>query len=131
MRGYLVIANAHAGSVEQEALDAAVGVLSAAGPTEVHLPSDPAALDAALAGSPPLPAEQRRREPGQPEQPGGRQERSVQELALQDAAQQGHPDQQPRRRAHAADPPPVACRLDCPVTMVGGCRHCHHLLDAG
>jgi hypothetical protein len=50
MRGYLVIANAHAGSVEQEALDAAVGVLSAAGPTEVHLSSDPAALDAALTG---------------------------------------------------------------------------------
>jgi diacylglycerol kinase family enzyme len=50
MRRYLVIANAHAGSVEREALDAAVGVLSAAAPTEVHMSTDPAALNAALAG---------------------------------------------------------------------------------
>jgi diacylglycerol kinase family enzyme len=50
MRRYLVIANAHAGSVEREALDAAVGVLSAAAPTEVHMSTDPAALDAALTG---------------------------------------------------------------------------------
>jgi diacylglycerol kinase family enzyme len=48
MRSYLVIANAHAGSVEREALDAAVGVLSATGPTEVRVSTDPAALDAAL-----------------------------------------------------------------------------------
>jgi len=45
-----VIANAHAGRVEREALDAAVGVLSAAGPTEVHMSTDAAALDAALTG---------------------------------------------------------------------------------
>jgi diacylglycerol kinase family enzyme len=50
MRRYLVIANAHAGRVEREALDAAVGVLSAAGPTEVHMSTDAAALDAALTG---------------------------------------------------------------------------------
>jgi len=50
MPGYLVMANAHAGSVGREALDAAVGVLSAAGPTEVRMPADPAALDAALTG---------------------------------------------------------------------------------
>lgn len=50
MPGYLVLANAHAGRVRREALDAAVGVLSAAGPTEVRTPTDPAALDAALAG---------------------------------------------------------------------------------
>jgi diacylglycerol kinase family enzyme len=50
MGGYLVIANAHAGSVEREALGAAVGVLSAAGPTEVRMSTDPAALDAALTG---------------------------------------------------------------------------------
>ena len=50
MDGYLVIANAHAGSVEHEALDAAVGVLAAAGPTQVRMSSDPAALDAALTG---------------------------------------------------------------------------------
>jgi diacylglycerol kinase family enzyme len=50
MRRYLVIANAHAGSVEREALQAAVGVLSAAGPTEVHVSTDPDALDAALTG---------------------------------------------------------------------------------
>jgi diacylglycerol kinase family enzyme len=50
MRRYLVIANAHAGSVEAEVLDAAVGVLSAAGPTEVHVSTEPAALDAALTG---------------------------------------------------------------------------------
>jgi diacylglycerol kinase family enzyme len=50
MRRYQVIANAHAGSVEREALDAAVGVLSAAGPTEVHVASDPAALDGVLTG---------------------------------------------------------------------------------
>lgn len=50
MQGYLVIANAHAGSVEREALDAAVGVLSAAGPTEVRVSNDPAALDTALTG---------------------------------------------------------------------------------
>jgi diacylglycerol kinase family enzyme len=48
MRRYLVLANARAGSVEREALDAAVGVLSAAGPTEVRQPADPDALDAAL-----------------------------------------------------------------------------------
>jgi diacylglycerol kinase family enzyme len=50
MRRYLVIANAHAGSVEREALEAAVGMLSAAGPTEVHMSTDPAALDATLTG---------------------------------------------------------------------------------
>jgi diacylglycerol kinase family enzyme len=50
MRGYLVIANTHAGSVEREALDAAVGVLSAAAPTEVHMSTDVAALNAALTG---------------------------------------------------------------------------------
>lgn len=50
MGGYVVLANAHAGSVEHEALDAAVGVLAAAGPTEVRMSSDPAALDAALTG---------------------------------------------------------------------------------
>jgi diacylglycerol kinase family enzyme len=50
MGGYLVIANAHAGSVEREALDSAVGVLSAAGPTEVRMSTDPAALDTALTG---------------------------------------------------------------------------------
>ncbi|HZC99214.1 MAG TPA: diacylglycerol kinase family protein [Actinomycetes bacterium] len=50
MRRYLVIANTHAGSVEREALDAVVGVLSAAGPTEVHMSTDSAALDAALMG---------------------------------------------------------------------------------
>jgi diacylglycerol kinase family enzyme len=48
MRRYLVLANAQAGSVEREALDAVVGVLSAAGPTEVRQPADPDALDAAL-----------------------------------------------------------------------------------
>ena len=48
MDGYLVIANAHAGSVEQEALDGAVGVLSTAGPTQVHTSSDPDDLEAAL-----------------------------------------------------------------------------------
>ncbi len=48
MRRYLVIANAQAGSVEREALDAAVGVLSTAGPTEVRQAADPDALDAAL-----------------------------------------------------------------------------------
>src|SRR4029453_5639786 len=41
MGGYVVLANAHAGSVEREALDAAVGVLAAAGPTEVRMSSDP------------------------------------------------------------------------------------------
>jgi diacylglycerol kinase family enzyme len=50
MGGYLVIANAHAGSVERAALDAAVGVLSADGPTEVRMSTDPADLDAALTG---------------------------------------------------------------------------------
>jgi diacylglycerol kinase family enzyme len=50
MSGYVMLANAHAGSVEHEALDAAVGVLAAAGPTEVRMSSDPAALDAALTG---------------------------------------------------------------------------------
>jgi diacylglycerol kinase (ATP) len=50
MRRYLVLANAHAGSVEREALDAAVGVLSAAGPTEVRMSTDPTALDTALTG---------------------------------------------------------------------------------
>jgi diacylglycerol kinase family enzyme len=50
MRRYLVIANPHAGSVEREALDGAVGMLSAAGPTEVHRSAGPAALDAALTG---------------------------------------------------------------------------------
>jgi diacylglycerol kinase family enzyme len=50
MRGYLVLANANAGSVEGEALDAAVGVLSKAAPTEVHLSTDPAAVDDALSG---------------------------------------------------------------------------------
>ena len=50
MHGYLVIANPHAGSVDREALDAAVGVLSAAAPTEVHMSTDPAALNAALTG---------------------------------------------------------------------------------
>ena len=50
MGGYVVLANAHAGSVEREALDAAAGVLAAAGPTEVRMSSDPAALDAALTG---------------------------------------------------------------------------------
>jgi diacylglycerol kinase family enzyme len=51
MHRYLVIANAHAGGMEREALDAAVGVLSAAaGPTEVRMPADPAALDATLTG---------------------------------------------------------------------------------
>jgi diacylglycerol kinase family enzyme len=50
MSGYLVIANAHAGGVEREALDAAVAVLSAAAPTEVCISTDPAALDAALKG---------------------------------------------------------------------------------
>jgi len=43
MDGYLVIANAHAGSVEHEALDAAVGVLAAAGPTEVRTSTVPLA----------------------------------------------------------------------------------------
>ena len=50
MGGYLVIANAHAGSAERGALDAAAGVLSAAGPTEVRSSTDPADLDAALTG---------------------------------------------------------------------------------
>jgi diacylglycerol kinase family enzyme len=50
MGGYLVIANAHAGGVDSEALGAAVGVLSAAGPAEVHRSAGPADLDAALAG---------------------------------------------------------------------------------
>jgi diacylglycerol kinase family enzyme len=48
MRHYLVLANARAGSAKREALDAAVGVLAAAGPTEVRQPADPDALDAAL-----------------------------------------------------------------------------------
>jgi YegS/Rv2252/BmrU family lipid kinase len=50
MGRYLVIANAHSGSVERQALDAAVGVLSEAGPTEVRMSTDPADLDAALTG---------------------------------------------------------------------------------
>jgi diacylglycerol kinase family enzyme len=50
MGGYLVIANPQAGSVERGALDAAVGVLSAAGPTEVRVSGDPDDLDAALTG---------------------------------------------------------------------------------
>jgi YegS/Rv2252/BmrU family lipid kinase len=50
MGRYLVIANAHAGSVERQALEAAVGVLSEAGPTEVRMSTDPADLDAALTG---------------------------------------------------------------------------------
>jgi diacylglycerol kinase family enzyme len=50
MGGYVVLANAHAGSVEREALDAAVGVLAVAGPTEVRMSSNSAALDAALTG---------------------------------------------------------------------------------
>jgi diacylglycerol kinase family enzyme len=50
MSGYLVIANAHAGGVESEALDAAVAVLAAAAPTEVCISTDPAALDAAMKG---------------------------------------------------------------------------------
>jgi YegS/Rv2252/BmrU family lipid kinase len=50
MGRYLVIANAHAGSVERQALEAAVGVLSEAGPTEVRMSTGPADLDAALTG---------------------------------------------------------------------------------
>jgi YegS/Rv2252/BmrU family lipid kinase len=50
MGGYLVIANAHAGSVEREALDVAVEALSAAGPTQVHMSTEPTDLDAALTG---------------------------------------------------------------------------------
>ncbi len=51
MRRYLVIANINnPGSAEREALDVAVGVLSAASPTEVRMSPDLAALDAALAG---------------------------------------------------------------------------------
>jgi YegS/Rv2252/BmrU family lipid kinase len=50
MSGYLVIANAHAGGVESEALDAAVAVLAAAAPTEVCISTDPAAVDAAMKG---------------------------------------------------------------------------------
>jgi diacylglycerol kinase family enzyme len=49
MRGYLVIANALAGNADREVLDGAVGVLSAAGPTEVRSPADPDDLHAALA----------------------------------------------------------------------------------
>jgi YegS/Rv2252/BmrU family lipid kinase len=49
MRGYLVIANARAGSADRDAVDAAAGMLAAAGPTEVRLPADPAGLDAVLA----------------------------------------------------------------------------------
>jgi diacylglycerol kinase family enzyme len=49
MRGYLVIANPLAGSADREALDAAVGVLAVAGPTEVRRPAGPEELDAALA----------------------------------------------------------------------------------
>jgi diacylglycerol kinase family enzyme len=50
MRRYLVIANPRAGSVEREALEEAVAVLSAAGPAEVRLPGDLAELDAVLTG---------------------------------------------------------------------------------
>jgi len=50
MRRYLVIANVNAGRAEREALDAAVGVLSAASSTEVRMSPDLAALDAALTG---------------------------------------------------------------------------------
>jgi YegS/Rv2252/BmrU family lipid kinase len=49
MRGYLVIANALAGGADREAVDAAAGVLAAAGPTEVRQPADPDDLDAVLA----------------------------------------------------------------------------------
>jgi diacylglycerol kinase family enzyme len=48
MCGYLVIANPRARSVEREVLDAAVQVLSAAAPTQVHMPTDPDELDPAL-----------------------------------------------------------------------------------
>jgi diacylglycerol kinase family enzyme len=49
MRGYLVIANALAGGADREAVDAAAGVLAAAGPTEVRQPATPDDLDAVLA----------------------------------------------------------------------------------
>jgi diacylglycerol kinase family enzyme len=46
--GYLVIVSAGAGSVDRPTLDAVVGVLAEAGPTEVRKPGDAAALEAAL-----------------------------------------------------------------------------------
>jgi YegS/Rv2252/BmrU family lipid kinase len=50
VRGYLVIANSNAGGVDRRrALDAAVGVLAAAAPTEVREPKGPDDLDAVLA----------------------------------------------------------------------------------
>jgi diacylglycerol kinase family enzyme len=49
MRRFLVIANALAGGADREALDAAVGALSAAGPAEVREPVGADDLDAALA----------------------------------------------------------------------------------
>lgn len=49
MDGYLVIVSAGSAGVDPRTLDAVVGVLAAAGPTEVRRPADPAGLDAALA----------------------------------------------------------------------------------